>query len=131
MENNKEENKPTNWLDAMIERQALPEEVREGTNEEFFKKWNVSSSTYYYQASKEENQAKIVKLALNNAKKYAPEVLNNLGERAVKDNKAAEMYLKFILQLAEKTDITSGGSPIPILGNVYTHNGNRQDNKAE
>uniref|UniRef100_A0A6H1ZQ53 Uncharacterized protein n=1 Tax=viral metagenome TaxID=1070528 RepID=A0A6H1ZQ53_9ZZZZ len=97
--------KQTNWLDEMIERQALPEEVREGTTEDFCKKWSISESTYYYQASKEENQKKIVSLALRNAKKYAPDVLENLGVRA-KNNKAdAELYLKFILQLAEKTDL--------------------------
>lgn len=107
----------TNWLDAMCERQALPEEVREGTTEEFCKKWGVPSSTYYYQASKSENHERIVKIALNNAKKFAPEILNNLGERAKKDNKATEMYLKFILQLAEKTDITSAGEKLEKISN--------------
>jgi len=116
----------TNWLREMIERQALPEEVREGTTEEFCKKWNIGESTYYYQAKKEENQREIVKLAISNAKKYAPEVLENLGVRGKSDNKAAELYLKFILQLAEKTDITSGGKPIPILGNVYK---DKEENK--
>ncbi len=29
-----------------------------------------------------------------------------------------------------ETDITSGGKPLPILGNVQKSNGNRQDNKA-
>lgn len=101
-----------NWLDELVIRQALPEEIREGTNTEFCAKWGISESTYYYQASRPENQIKIVNIALQNAKKYAPEVLENLGVRAKSSNKAAEMYLKFILQLAEKTDITSGGLPI-------------------
>lgn len=107
-----EEETPKNWLDEMIIRQALPEEIREGTNEEFCNKWSISQSTYYYQASKEENQQKIISLALQNTKKHAPEVLENLAVRAKSSSKDAEMYLKFILQLAEKTDITSGGKII-------------------
>jgi len=117
----------TNWLNELIKRQALPEEVREGTNTEFCAKWGISESAYYYQASKQENQQEIVKLALNNAKRYAPEVLENLGVRAKSNDKAAEMYLKFILQLAEKTDITTGGKPIPIYGGL---SGQNNDNKT-
>lgn len=101
-----------NWLDELIARQALPEEIREGTNAEFCAKWGISESTYYYQASKPENQAKIVNLSIKNARRHAPEVLENLGVRAKTNSKDTEMYLKFILQLAEKTDITSGGLAI-------------------
>ncbi|MBI5573482.1 MAG: hypothetical protein HY919_02880 [Elusimicrobia bacterium] len=130
MEN--DEQKYNNWLDAMIEREALPREARLETVENFLKKWNVACSTYYYQASRKENQEKIVKLALSNAKKYAPEVLEGLGIRGIKDNKAAELYLKFILQLAERTDITSRDLPIAILQNVISsHNSNTKNNGAE
>lgn len=101
-----------NWLDELIARQSLPEEIREGTNAEFCTKWGISESTYYYQASKPENQAKIVNLSIKNARRHAPEVLENLGVRAKTNSKDTEMYLKFILQLAEKTDITSGGLAI-------------------
>ena len=121
----------TNWINELIKRQALPEEVREGTNAEFCAKWGIAESTYYYQASKQENQQEIVKLALNNAKRYAPEVLENLGVRAKSNDKAAEMYLKFILQLAEKTDITSGGKPIPIDGGLSEHTSNEESVPTE
>ena len=104
------------WLDEAIEREALPPEAREETTQAFCKRWDLPDSNYYYHIAKEENQAKIVKLAINNARKYAPEVLDNLGERAKKDNKATEMYLKFILELAEKADITSKGEKIEIGG---------------
>lgn len=107
-----EEEKKTNWLDELIERQALPEEIREGTTDQFCAKWGIARSTYYYQASKPENQEKIVNLALRNAKKYAPEVLNNLGQRALTSSRDAEMYLKFILQLKEQMDITTKGQAI-------------------
>lgn len=101
-----------NWLDAMIERQALPEEIRKETTAEFCKKWGVPESTYYYHASKEENQKKIIGIALNNAKKHAPEVLENLGVRAKNNTNDTALYLKFILQLIEKADITTDGKPI-------------------
>jgi hypothetical protein len=110
-----EEQKESNWLDELIVRQALPEEIRSGTNADFCQKWGISESTYYYQASKPENQSKIVNLALQNTKKHAPEVLENLAVRAKSNSKDAEMYLKFILQLAEKTDITSGGQSLSKL----------------
>ena len=99
----KPEIKP-DWISAMLEREALPPESRSETAEEFFRKWDVPKSTYYYQASKDDNQRKIVELSIKNARKYAPEVLDGLGKRAILDNKAAEIYLKFILQLAEKID---------------------------
>lgn len=101
-----------NWIDKMVEREATPLSLRDGTVAEFCQKYGIGDSTYYYQSSKPENQEKIVKIALNNTKKHAPEVLENLGERAKNNSKDAEMYLKFILQLAEKTDITSGGLAI-------------------
>mgnify|MGYP001575724156 CR=1 FL=1 len=113
--NTNNENEPISWIDVMIEREALPREARAETAEEFFVKWNIPKSTYYWHASKKENQERIVALALNNAKKYAPEVLDGLGQRGIKDNKAAELYLKFILQLAEKTDLTSKGERIIII----------------
>lgn len=104
----------TNWLEEMIERQALPEPLRKETTTAFCKRHNLTESNYYYHAQKPENQKKIIVCILNNVKKHAPEVLENLGERAKSDNKATEMYLKFILELAEKTDITSGGKPIVL-----------------
>lgn len=92
------------WILAMIEREALPTELRTESAEEFFRKYDVPKSTYYYQASKIENQEKILELSIRTARKYTSDVLDGLGKRAILDNKAAEIYLKFILQLAEKID---------------------------
>ena len=39
-------------------------------------------SNYYYHSSKPEIKARIIEIALDNTKKHAPEVLENLGERA-------------------------------------------------
>ena len=105
-------NEETNWIDEMIIREATPAPIRTDTVAAFCKKHGIGESTYYYQSSKPENQTTIINIALQNTKKHAPEVLENLGERAKNNSKDAEMYLKFILQLAEKTDITTGGMPI-------------------
>ena len=107
-------NEVKTWIDEMVEREALPPELRVGTNEEFCQKHGIGNSTYYYQASKADNQEKIVALAINYAKKHTSEVLENLGVRAKSDNKATELFIKFILQLAERTDITSKGEKIEI-----------------
>ncbi|KKR19971.1 MAG: hypothetical protein UT51_C0011G0003 [Candidatus Nomurabacteria bacterium GW2011_GWC2_39_41] len=109
------ETKEINWIDEMIIREAIPKTLREGSNAEFCQKYGIAESNYYYHSSKTENKKKSLEIAIENAKKYAPEVLENLGERATTDNRAAEMYLKFILQLAEKHELGGkDGSPIII-----------------
>jgi len=121
-----EENKENiNWLEIMIERQALPEEVREGKNTEFCQKLGIAHSTYYYQASRPENQKRIIDLSIQNARKYAPTVLDNLGQRAKTDNKATEMYLKFILQLAENLNLNP---ELPFLFKIVKDDGNTRKN---
>ena len=106
------ENTEKNWIEAMIEREAIPPSARLETTEKFLVDYGVSSSTYYYQARQQENLKKIVKLAINNAKKHAPEVLENLAERGKKNHNDAKIYLQFILQLEERMDLTSGGQSI-------------------
>lgn len=119
-----EEDIKVNWIDEMIIREALPKTLREGTVADFCKKHGIVESNYYYHSSKPENQEKSIKIALQNTKKHAPDVLENLGERAKSNSKDAEMYLKFILQLAEKTDITSGGMPIIQIAEVIANKQN-------
>ena len=94
-----------NWIDEMIEREALPKQLRIGTNAEFWQAHGIVDSNYYYHSSKPEIKAKIVEIALNNAKRHAPEVLENLGERAKENSADTKLYLQFILQLAEKTNV--------------------------
>ena len=112
-----EEIKDKNWIDEMIIREATPQQLREGINSEFCQKWGVPESTYYWNTSKKENQDKIVELALRYAKKHTSDVLENLGVRAKEDNKAAELFIKFVLELAEKriTDLTSKGERLGIV----------------
>jgi hypothetical protein len=107
-----DEEETKNWIDEMIIREAIPKPLRTETVVEFCKKYSIEESNYYYQASKSENQEKSIKVALQNIKKHAPEILENLAERAKNNSKDTEMYLKFILQLTEKMDLTSGGLAI-------------------
>lgn len=112
------EGETTNWIDEMIIREATPKPLRTETVEQFCKKYDIVESNYYYQASKTENQEKSIKIAIQNAKKHTAEVLENLAERAKENNKDAKLYLEFILQLATKTDITSGGLAI-TFDNIF------------
>lgn len=100
-----------NWIDAMIEREAIPKAARQETTAEFCAKWGIPESTYYFNSSKKENQEKIVELCFKQAKKYAPDVLESLGERATKDNMAAGMFIEYVLEKKKRLDMTSDDKP--------------------
>jgi hypothetical protein len=107
------EDKEQNWIDAMIEREALPKASRKETVEEFCAKYGIGESTYYYQSSKSDNWKRILEISLNSAKKECPEILKVLGDKAkAGDMKAVDMYLNYIVQLAKNLDIKSDGKPI-------------------
>ena len=104
-----------NWVDAMIEREALPKAAREDTIAEFCAKWKISEATYYYQSSKTENQKKIVKKAVSIVKKSLPEVLEKLREKAeAGDTKAMEMFLNYVAELSKNLDIKSDGKSLVV-----------------
>lgn len=99
-------NKKKDWINAMIQREAIPKPERTNTIEEFCKQYGISDSTYNYQKSKKENKAKVLEIWLNEAFYGGNEVLKKLKENAVEGKeKSIEMYMKFILDLAEKLDV--------------------------
>jgi hypothetical protein len=106
-----------NWIEAMIEREALPKSARQETVAEFCSKWSITESTYYYQSSKPDNWKKTLEISLMSAKKECPEILKVLGEKAkAGDTKAIDMYLNYIVQLAKNLDIKSDGKELqPVL----------------
>jgi hypothetical protein len=107
------ENADKNWINAMIEREATPKPARKDTVADFAKKWGISEETYYYQGRKRENRQKIVDIWLAEAVKGGNEVLQKLKENALEGKeKSIEMYLKFVLELKDKMDITSGGEKL-------------------
>ena len=100
-----------NWVDAMIMREATPKAAREETVAEFAAKWGIAESTYYYQSSSTENQKKIVELCFKQAKKRTPEILEKLGDKASEGSeKSMEMFLKLVLEKAEKSEVKVGGA---------------------
>jgi hypothetical protein len=115
----------TNWIQEMIEREALPKATREGTVAEFCVRWGITESTYYYQSSKPDNWKKTLEISLNNAKKECPEILKVLSEKAKSgDVKAIDMYLNYIVQLAKNLDIKSDGKVIAGINYVIPNNNN-------
>ena len=102
-----------NWIKEMIEREATPKAERTETVAEFAVSHSISDSTYNYQKNKKENKRLIVEIWLNEATDGGNEVLSKLKEKAnAGDMKAIELYLKFVLKLAENLDITSRGEVI-------------------
>lgn len=106
---------PKNWIDAMIEREALPRSARLETVADFCVKWNVDERTYYYQSAKTDNWKKVLEISLMSAKREVPEVLKVLAEKAsAGDMKAIDMYLNYVVQLAKNLDIKSDGKSLVI-----------------
>lgn len=102
METNEEK---VDWREEAVKRNSIPKALREPVSEqEFCKNLNLAPSTYYWFLSSKEAQEKILTLCLHNVKKRTPEVLEKLGEMAeAGDSASIQMFLKFILELAEKT----------------------------
>lgn len=104
------------WIQAMIEREAIPKAARTDTVAEFCAKWDISEQTYRYQRAKKENKRQIIGIWLNEAVSDGSDVLAKLGEKAKNgDTKAIELYIKFVLELAENLDIKSDGKGITVL----------------
>ncbi len=126
-----------NWIDEMIEREAIPLAARQETVAEFCIKWGIDESTYYRNSRKDENQKQSLKIALSLVKKKAPEILEKLAEKASSgDMKATDMFLNYVLELSKNLDIKSDGKALPTpivpLNNVIlTDNSNEQNNSPE
>lgn len=105
-----------NWIQEMIEREATPKPTRTDTVEQFAERHGIDSSTYYYQARKKENKRQIINIWLNEAMDGGNEVLQKLREKARQgDNKSMELYLKFVLELAENLDIKTDGKALGVI----------------
>lgn len=123
-----------NWVDAMIEREAIPLAARQETVAEFCAKWNIDESTYYRNSRKDENQKKSLKIALSLVKKKAPEILEKLAEKAsAGDMKATDMFLNYVLELSKNLDLKSDGKEIKGITaiNYITPNGTDNQTNSE
>lgn len=120
------------WIDALCEREATPKAAREGTIESFCKEWGISPSTYNYQRLRKENKKRIVEIWLNEATNGGNEVLNKLKENALEGKeKSIEMYLKFVLELAENLDIKSDGKSFQVIFDSAFKNYGNSTSKTE
>ena len=110
------------WVEEAIQREATPSPKRQETVEEFSRRHGIDPSTYYYNMRKKENKRKVVEIWLNEALVGGNEVLEALREKAkAGDTKAIELYMKFVLELAENLDIKSDGRPIiQIVNQIAT-----------
>lgn len=105
-----------NWIEEMIEREALPKAIRKETVADFCVRHNISETTYYNHSSREENQKRSLKIALMSVKKRAPEILEKLGDKAEGgDMKATDMYLNYVLELSKNLDVKSDGKEIKVV----------------
>lgn len=103
------------WIIAMIERESIPKPERTETIEDFCKRYDIAPATYNYQKNKKENKKRIVEIWLGQAIEGGNEVLAKLKENALAGKeKSMEMYLKFVLELAENLDIKSDGKALKI-----------------
>jgi len=121
------------WVEEMIEREATVASLRKESNEDFYKKWGISKSLYYYERAKKENQEKILDICLNLAKKYTPEIMENLGIRAQNNSKDAELFMEYVLALKKNIDVTTDGEKINSvdLDAILSAYAQRNNNKTE
>lgn len=92
------------WRQEALEYFATPKSLRTETQVAFCAKRGIPESTFYYFTHTPEFKKKLLYVCIDNAKDKAPEVLRKLGEMAAEgDTTAMTLYLKFILELAEKT----------------------------
>jgi hypothetical protein len=133
------EDQKQDWRELAIERNATPKSLRNPISErDFCNSFDVPESTYYRFLTLKETQEKILEICLNNARKRTPEVLEKLGEMAEQgDSSSIAMYLKFILELAEKTrtEINIGESDRQDLKEIIkllkNETGNSTENSPE
>lgn len=120
------------WLDEAITLEATPKAVRTESVREFVKRHNVPERNYYYHTRKPEFQAKVLELALNEAKREAPDVLRKLAELATSgDVRAIDIYLDYILKLAKNLDLKSDGKQIVFMpAEIAAKNGVKLESEA-
>ena len=104
------------WIAEMIQYEATPKSLRVPQEKgKFIEGLGIPSRTYYYELCKKENKRKIVEIWLSEALNGGNEILQKLAEKAkAGDMKAIELYIKFVLELAENLDIKSDGKALAI-----------------
>lgn len=116
-EEKKEENKTDvimpgdvdkSWIGEAIQYLATPKDKRyPATVVDFCEKIGIARSVFYYEVEKPEFQQRLLKRMLSTVKEHAPEVLDKLVQNAKEgETKAIEIFMKYVLEIAEKIDHT-------------------------
>jgi len=122
------------WVAKAIEYEATPKSLREPKSKmDFINSLGIPRSSYYHEISKRENKKKIVDIWLNEALNGGNEVLEKLKQNALEGKeKSIEMYLKFVLELAENLDIKSDGKSFQVIfDTAFKNYGGNSASKTE
>lgn len=95
------------WIENAVIWKATPKDLREPkTAKELHESLGVPEATFYFELAKPEIQRRILAKALLQIKDGTPDVLGKLKENALEGKeRSIEMYLKYVLEIAEKVDV--------------------------
>ena len=96
------------WVGEMIEWLSVPKDLRHPkTVVEFCDKMGIRRDQYYTQAEDIKFQQRLIRRMKSIVKDRAPEVFDKLLQNALEgETKAIELYMKYIMELAEKIEHT-------------------------
>lgn len=124
-------NKDRKWIVAMIQREATPLKARTESLAAFCEKHNITEAVYYFYAKKPEYRKRMVRLIMETVKEHTGDIMNNLALRAKTDNKAAELFLDYVLELSKNFDFKTDGRPLiaGLTNEQKTHLNNLLENE--
>lgn len=106
-QNQDDEQRKEMW-DIVAKELAQPISLRK-KHTQIIAEWDIPESTFYWITSKKDFNQRIVEIALNEAKRWIPELIDVLKDKALvdKSEKSIEMALKYIAETKDRLDLTS------------------------
>ena len=100
--------------DIVAKELAQPQSLRK-KHVELQREWGIPESTFYWATSKKEFNQRIVEIALTEAKRWIPELIEVLKDKAIvdKSEKSIEMALKYIAETKDRLDVTTKDEKLP------------------
>lgn len=82
---------------------------------DLIREWEIPESSFYWTTSKKEFNQRIVEIALTEAKRWIPELIEVLKDKAIVDRseKSIEMALKYIAETKDRLDVTTKDEKLP------------------
>jgi hypothetical protein len=95
------------WLKDALEYLATPKDMRVPKKVvDFCEQKGIKRGDFYYECQKDDFQEKLLKKMILNIKDDAPEIFDKLAQNAkAGSEKAIELFLKYIMKIAEKFDL--------------------------